>query len=117
MIATDLQLYEVESHIARIAHTELYLLIQMELLQHLEFLSKQLCHESSLKNQGTLPFSTEKSILFHKHSSWNIFKYHGGGRGGKKKKKTNQPQHTEFQYDWCFYHMEKMSDYSTIHTL
>lgn len=39
------------------------------------------------------------------------------GGGERKKKKHNQPQHTEFQYDWCFYHMEKMSDYSTIHTL
>lgn len=66
MIAADLQLYVVERHIAQIAHTELHLLMQKELLQHLEFLFQQLCHESSLRNQGTLLFSTEKSILFHK---------------------------------------------------
>lgn len=74
MMAADLQLYVVESHTAQIACTELYLLIQTELLHSLEFLSQQLCHESSLKNQGTLLFSTEKSILFHKHFSWKIFK-------------------------------------------
>lgn len=75
LITADLQLSVVESHITWRAHMEFYLLMQAELLQHLAFLSQQLHHESSLKNQGTLLFSTEKSILFHKHSSQKTFKY------------------------------------------
>lgn len=75
LITADLHLSVVESHITWRAHMEFYLLMQAELLQHLAFLSQQLHHESSLKNQGTLLFSTEKSILFHKHSSQKTFKY------------------------------------------